>query len=187
MAGWPSRNRCRADGALTTGVGAATSGIDTRAAWPPLGVVTLVWATGGGNDGDMGARLQALETALPEFADRLTKPEAWSEQFAAREDVAALRSERLKTIDAPTWNRITLTCLLVRYSVVAALHCIARNAHRPAASSIPRASSVVFRRRPRMHRSIGAGRPPDAPRLCRQRRNSGKTHPQSCCVARCWE
>ncbi|MHA6894387.1 hypothetical protein ACQUJT_09870 [Ralstonia pseudosolanacearum] len=69
-------------------------------------MVALVWATdrgpGDGNDGDMGARLPALETALPEIADRLYKPAAQSEQFAAREDVAALRGERLKTIDDPT-------------------------------------------------------------------------------------
>ncbi|CBJ36490.1 conserved protein of unknown function [Ralstonia solanacearum CMR15] len=135
----------------------------------------------------MGARLPALETALPEIADRLTQPKARSEQFAAREDVAALRGERLKTIDAPTWKRGTLTDLSFGTALAAAVHCIAKNAHRPAASSIPRAGLVVFRPRRCMRRSIGAGRPPDAPRLCRQRRNSGKTHPQSCCVARCWE
>ncbi|WP_247422731.1 hypothetical protein [Ralstonia pseudosolanacearum] len=135
----------------------------------------------------MDARLPALETARPEIADRLTKPAAQSEQFAAREDVAALRGERFKTIDAPTGKLVTLTDLSFGTALVAAVHCIARNAHRPAASSIPRAGSVVFRPRRCMHRSIGAERLPDAPRLCRQRRNSGKTHPQSCCVARCWE
>ncbi|BCL85237.1 hypothetical protein ACNRD9_03195 [Ralstonia pseudosolanacearum] len=76
----------------------------------------------------MDARLPALETALPEIADRLSKPEARSEQFAAREDVAALRGERIKTIGDPTWNRTTLTCLLVRYSAGSG-----GNAHRPAA------------------------------------------------------
>ncbi|MHA6819998.1 hypothetical protein ACQUKI_00370 [Ralstonia pseudosolanacearum] len=57
----------------------------------------------------MDARLPALETARPEIADRLTKPAAQSEQFAAREDVAALRGERFKTIDAPTGKLVPLT------------------------------------------------------------------------------
>nr|CUV20013.1 conserved protein of unknown function [Ralstonia solanacearum] len=83
----------------------------------------------------MDARLPALETALPEIAGRLAKPEARSEQFAAREDIAALLGARLKTIGDPTWSRITLARRLVRYSAGSggALH---RRERSPAGSLI---------------------------------------------------
>lgn len=79
----------------------------------PRGPSSLPPGGGGGDNGDMEARVQTLEQTVIDVRERLAHIETRLDQTATKEDIALTRSDLYKAINAQTWRLIGVTAALV--------------------------------------------------------------------------